>query len=188
MRELFAGWRRQFGPQMQMLVVQLANYGPVAERPSASGWAETRDIQLAAVEADDNAALIGALDIGERTDIHPANKTLLGDRLARAALGEAMPMPQSARLEGGTVTVTFSGVEDGLHVWSGPHPLGIELCGDMPDSCRYALARVDGDRLVVPSDGRAATRVRYAWADSPVVNLFDGRDLPVPGFELEIGR
>src|SRR5690606_10545022 len=45
MRELFAGWRRQFGPQMRMLVVQLANYGPVGEQPGESGWAETRDIQ-----------------------------------------------------------------------------------------------------------------------------------------------
>ncbi len=188
MRELFAGWRRQFGPQMQMLVVQLANFGPIAEQPGESGWAETRDIQRRAVEADDNAALIGALDIGERTDIHPANKTLLGDRLGRAALGEAMPMPQSARLEGGAVTVRFTGVEGGLHVWSGPHPLGVELCGPSPGSCRYALAAVDGDQLRIPADGQPATRVRYAWADSPVVNLFDGRSLPVPGFELEIAQ
>ena len=188
MRELFAGWRAQFGPQMQMLAVQLANYGPVAERPGESGWAETRDIQREAVEADGHAALISAIDIGERTDIHPANKTLLGARLARAALGEAMPMPQSATLEGDTVSVRFAGIEDGLHVWSGPHPLGVELCGETRDSCRYALATIDGDRLLVPADGRPATRVRYAWADSPVVNLFDGRDLPVPGFELEIVR
>jgi sialate O-acetylesterase len=188
MRELFAGWRAQFGSQMQMLVVQLANYGPVAERPSESGWAETRDIQRQAVEADGNAALIGAIDIGERTDIHPANKTLLGDRLARSALGEAMPMPQSATLDGGTVTVRFTGVDGGLHVWSGPYPLSIELCGEAQDSCRYALATVDGDRLLIPAGGRPTTRIRYAWADSPVVNLFDGRDLPIPGFELEIGQ
>jgi sialate O-acetylesterase len=188
MRELFAGWRAQFGPQMQMLVVQLANYGPVAEQPTASGWAETRDIQREAVMADTSAALVAAIDIGERTDIHPANKTLLGERLARAALGEPMPMPQSARLDGDTVTVRFTGVEGGLHTWSGPYPLGIELCSAAQDSCRYALATVDGDRLVIPTAGQPVARVRYAWADSPVVNLFDGRSLPVPGFELEVAR
>lgn len=188
MRELFSGWRQQFGPQMQMLVVQLANYGPVAERPVASGWAETRDIQRRAVVADSNAALIGAIDIGERTDIHPANKTLLGDRLARAALGEAMPMPQAATLEGDTVAVLFTGVDGGLHVWSGPNPLGVELCGEAQDSCRYVLASAEGGSLLIRADGKPATRVRYAWADSPVVNLFDGRNLPVPGFELGIER
>jgi sialate O-acetylesterase len=28
--------------------------------------------------------------------------------------------------------------------------------------------------------------VRYAWADSPVVNTYDARALPLPGFELPI--
>jgi hypothetical protein len=41
-----------------------------------------------------------------------------------------------------------------------------------------------GDALVIAGDGQPATRVRYAWADAPVVNLFDARPLPVPGFEL----
>jgi sialate O-acetylesterase len=40
---------------------------------------------------------------------------------------------------------------------------------------------------VVIADARDAEMVRYAWADSPRVNLYDGRDLPVPGFEMAIG-
>ena len=188
MRELFAGWRRQFGADMRMLVVQLANYGPVAEQPVASGWAALREDQRQSVLADANAALVTAIDIGERTDIHPANKTLLGERLALAALGTPLPQPLSARLADGAVTVRFSGVEGGLHAWSGPNPLGVELCGASQESCRYAQATIDGDTLVIRDDGKPATRVRYAWADSPVVNLFDGRSLPVPGFELDIGR
>ena len=188
MRELFAGWRRQFGPDMRMLVVQLANYGPVAEQPSPSGWAELREDQRQSVLADPKAALVTAIDIGERTDIHPANKTLLGDRLARAALGEAMPMPTRAVLEGETITITFSGVEGGLHAWSAANPIGVELCGDTQESCRYALPAISGDTLLIPADRQPVTRVRYAWADSPVVNLFDGRPIPVPGFELPVER
>ena len=88
MRELFAGWRRQFGADMRMLVVQLADFGPTASEPVESGWAEFRDVQRRGVEADANAALVTALDIGEPTDIHPANKVLLGERLALAARGE----------------------------------------------------------------------------------------------------
>ena len=188
MRELFAGWREQFGPQMQMLVVQLANYGPPASEPVASGWAELREDQRQSVLADANAALVTAIDIGERTDIHPANKTLLGDRLARAALGEAMPMPARAALDGETITLTFTGGEGGLHAWSASHPIGLELCGDTQESCRYVQAAIDGDRLLIPADRQPATRIRYAWADSPVVNLFDGRPMPIPGFEIAIER
>ena len=40
----------------------------------------------------------------------------------------------------------------------------------------------------IADDGKPATRVRYAWIDSPVVNLYDARPLPVPGFEIPIGQ
>src|SRR5690606_11445487 len=110
-RELFAGWRRQFGEGMRVLVVQLANYGPTASEPVESGWAALREDQRQAVLADPNAALVTAIDIGDRTDIHPTNKVVLGQRLALAAQGKALPMPLHARLSGETLTVTFSGVE-----------------------------------------------------------------------------
>jgi len=185
---LFAGWRRQFGAQARMLVVQLANYGKLLSQPAASGWAELRQEQLEGVAADTNAALVSAIDIGEPSDIHPANKNMLGQRLAMAAEGKPMPMPQSARLAGDVVTVTFDGIEGGLTAYGGPYPLGVELCGDTQDSCRWALATLQGDAMRVATDGKPVTRVRHAWADAPVVNLHDGRGLPVPGFELAVVR
>lgn len=185
LRELFAGWRQQFGPDMRMLVVQLPNYETVAETPVAAGWAEVREEERRAVAADSNAALIPTLDVGQRDDLHPPHKLPVGLRLAAAAQGQPMPMPERAVRQGDGVRVSFTGLSDGLHAWSGP-PLGVELCGETQESCRYAVARVDGDALVIAGDGSPATRVRYAWADAPVVNLFDARPLPVPGFELEI--
>ncbi|MBO9579300.1 MAG: sialate O-acetylesterase [Sphingobium sp.] len=188
LRALFAGWRRQFSPGMRMLVVQLANFGPPQTAPAPSGWATIREDQRAIASNDGNAALVAAIDIGERTDIHPANKPLLGQRLAMAAQGVALPMPVSATREGGMIRLRFSGVEKGLAAWSGPAPLGFELCGADQSSCRYAQTRIDGADVMLSDDGAPATRVRYAWGESPVVNLFDGRALPVPGFELPIGN
>jgi sialate O-acetylesterase len=186
MRALFAGWRAQFGPETRMLVVQLANYGPAQIAPAVSGWAELREDQRQAVLADSNAALVTAIDLGERTDIHPANKVELGNRLALAADGVALPQPLGAAREGDSVRITFSGVTGGLSAWSGPAPLGFELCGAVQASCRYAAARIERDSVVLAGDGKPATRVRYAWGESPVVNLFDGKQLPLPGFELGI--
>lgn len=187
LRELFAGWRRQFGDQAKMVVVQLADYGQRQSQPVESGWAQLRQDQLDGVTADDNAALVTAIDIGEATDIHPANKNDLGKRLAAAFAGEAMPMPESATRSGSTVTVRFSGIEGGLVSQGGPYPLGIEICGTAPDSCRYAYARLAGETMMIDvAEGQAADRVRHAWSDAPIVNLYDGRGLPVPGFELEV--
>jgi sialate O-acetylesterase len=187
LRELFAGWRRQFGSDMRMLVVQLPNYETVAEKPVAAGWAEVREQERRAVAADSNAALIPTLDVGQRDNLHPPDKLPIGQRLAAAAQGKPMPMPERAVLQGDAVRVSFTGLTGGLHAWSGP-PLGVELCGETQESCRYAAATIEGDALVIAGDGRPATRVRYAWADAPVVNLFDARPLPVPGFELDIAR
>lgn len=189
LRELFAGWRRQFGPQTRMLVVQLADFGARTDKPVESGWARLRQEQLEAVAADANAALVTAIDIGEATDIHPANKNDLGKRLALAAEGKPMPMPQSAVLSGETLTVSFTGVEGGLHALGGPYALGVELCGEAQDSCHYVLPALYGDRMLIPvTDGKPVTKLRYAWSDAPVVNLYDGRGLPVPGFELQVTR
>jgi len=186
LRALFAGWRRQFSASMRMLVVQLANYGAPQTKPAASGWATVRDDQRVAAVGDANAALVSAIDLGERTDIHPANKLLLGDRLAMAAQGIALPMPRRAQREGKWIRIQLTGVERGLQVWSGLAPLSFELCGADQQSCRYAQARIDGADILLDDDGRPITRVRYAWADSPIVNLFDGRALPVPGFEMAV--
>ncbi len=184
---LFAGWRRQFGPQTRMLVVQLADFGERRSAPAESGWAQLRDEQRKGVAADANAALVTAIDIGEPTDIHPANKNDLGKRLAAAFDGRAMPMPDKAVREGGKVTVSFTGIAGALTVQCGPYPLGVELCAAEGDTCQWVIARVEGSRLLLAvPDGMTPTRVRYAWADAPVVNLVDGEGMPIPGFELAI--
>jgi len=186
--ELFVGWRRQFGEQARMLVVQLADYGQRVSQPSASGWADLREQQRRAVLADGNAALVTAIDLGEPADIHPANKNVLGRRLALAAQGIALPQPVGAKLEGGRIIVSFSGVEGDLRAYGGAQALGVELCGEAQDSCRFVVPVLEGSRMVITPDGLPATRVRHAWADAPVVNLFDARDIAMPGFELAIVR
>jgi sialate O-acetylesterase len=83
-----------------------------------------------------------------------------------------MPTPTHVAKLGEGYAVFMEGTGGRLHTWSGNRILGVELCGETQDSCRYAVA--------------VAARVRYAWSDAPVVNLFDGRGLPIPGFELPI--
>jgi sialate O-acetylesterase len=39
---------------------------------------------------------------------------------------------------------------------------------------------------VISSDGQPISRVRYAWADYPIVNLYDLDMLPAPVFELPV--
>ncbi|MBO9576434.1 MAG: sialate O-acetylesterase [Sphingobium sp.] len=196
---MFKGWRGQFGnANLPMLIVSLPNYGPIATKPVDSGWAATREQQRRAVAADGHAGLATTLDVGDRSNLHPPGKQPVGDRLAYAAETLAYSAAHSAngpeiasakvgKMSGvlATYALRFKGVTGALHSWSGA-PIGFELCGDSQESCRYAAASAAGDTVTLIGDGKPATRVRYAWADSPIVNLYDEAELPVGTFEVPI--
>ena len=191
---MMTSWRRQFrAPDLPFLIVSLANFGAPQIRPQANGWAALREQQRLAVRRDPRAALVIAMDLGERDDIHPGNKVEVGRRLARAARRLAYgapepvgPEPVRARRTSAGIVVEFGGVTGALHSWSAARVLAIELCGESQESCRYADAVVDGSTLRIADDGRTASRVRHAWAESPVTNLYDEVPLPVGPFELGI--
>jgi len=189
---LFGTWRRQFRePSLPALVVGLAGFGPMRATPFDSGWARVMSEQRAFAQADPHAAFVPAIDLGEPDDIHPANKLELGRRLALAARsvaygdpgGKLAPLPVRALRSGNTIAVTFS---KPLQALSGKSAIGFELCGDTQASCRFADARVSGPTVTITGDGQPATRVRYAWNDYPIVNLYDMDLLPASSFELPI--
>jgi sialate O-acetylesterase len=191
-----ADWRARFDrPDLPFLIVSLANYGEPISAPAPSGWAELRDRTRTAVLADDRAALAVAIDLGDRWDIHPGQKLELGRRLARAARAEIYgadiaasgPEAARARRDGPSVLVEFEHVEGALVAYGAASLLGFELCGANGSDCRYAEARPEGRavRITVPA-GAQAEQVRYAWADNPPVNLFDGAGLPAGPFRLTV--
>jgi sialate O-acetylesterase len=184
-------WRRQFrDDRLPFLIVALAGFGKPSAEPVASGWAALIDEQRRAAAADPNAALVVATDLGERNDIHPANKNDVGKRLALAARSLAYgdntvalsPLPTGVKRTARGYVVLFTRPLEAL---SGPRPLGFELCATTQESCRYADARVERNTVLLTDDGRPATRVRYAWSDYPILNLYSG-ELPAPPFELPV--
>lgn len=188
---MIGNWRAQFGnPQLSFLIVGLAGWGKPTSKPVESGWAALINEQRLAVERDAHAALVSAIDLGEPNDIHPANKQEVGRRLALAAHrlvyrdgGTLGPLPVAAVRQAKQVVVTFTKL---LQTLSGANANALELCGPSPGTCRYADARVQGSSLVIPSDGQPISRIRYAWSDYPIVNLYDLDLLPAPVFELPV--
>lgn len=194
---LMADWRRQFGPDLAFLVVQLPNYGhPQTVPEEDSGWAALREAQRAVVADDRHAGLAVTIDIGEPGNLHPTNKQDVGLRLARAArhviYGEPIspsgPVALSAAQVGDQITVEFGDVDGALIAYSNNHPIGFELCGETPQSCRFSEAMIAGTQVVlpVPENRPPPNRVRYCWADSPICTLFDRSGLPAGPFQVPI--
>lgn len=191
---LMKDWRAQFGADLPFLIVQLPDFGAHAASPVESGWAELRDAQRRAVAADENAALVVTIDVGDPADIHPPNKRPVAARAARLARAliygdetvASAPAPQRAYRKGKSVMVEFEGL-NGAAVMGADAPIAFEVCGAAPGSCAYAQARIEGDsiRLAAPK-GVTPSRVRYCWGDAPVCNLYDASGVPVTPFELPV--
>jgi sialate O-acetylesterase len=192
---LMADWRHQFGAALPFLIVQLPNYGKLSSAPEESDWAALREAQRQTVAKDAHAGLAVTIDIGDAHNLHPTNKQDVGRRLALAArhviYGESIapsgPVALSAVRADGQVVVGFGDVESHLVTYSHDTPIGFELCGDAPQTCQFAEARLEGTKVVLGSrNGAAATQVRYCWADSPICTLFDASGLPAGPFEMRI--
>ncbi len=187
-------WRAAFGKaDLPFLVVQLPSYGPVSDQTRASKTAELREHQRRTAVALSHVGLTPIIDIGDRYDIHPGQKAVVGRRLAltarRVAYGEEVaqsPSPMGGSRLGDNLIVRFSDVANGLRTYSSDTAIGFEVC-DADRSCRYAAAIANGDSVTLSGANRPEVRfVRYAWAESPVVNLFNSEDLPVGPFEIGV--
>lgn len=191
---LIADWRETFAdPGLPFLVVQLPAYGPPASVPAQSAWARLREAQRRAVLATSGAGLAVTVDVGDRFDIHPGEKAVVGRRLAlvarRVAYGgpaPGSPAPVQIARRGRDLVVTFSDADKGLVAYSSPRATGFEAC-DSDRACRFVEAVPEGSTVVLKGVNDSSVRfVRYAWADAPFVNLFNRDDLPATPFEMAV--
>lgn len=194
---LMADWRKSFSaPDLPMLIVQLSSYGSVSTAPGVSHWAELREAQRLTVDADPHAALIVSHDYGDRSDIHPTQKTIIGLRAARAVdhlvFGQAIaptgPEAISVTRAGPDLVINFRYAETGLKTYSSDTAIGFEAC-NAGDTCRYVTAVADGQRIVLKGANTPETvKVRYAWSDAPFTNLYSSDDQPALPFELKVSQ
>lgn len=193
---LMADWRKTFGqPELPFLVAQLSAYGKVPTAPGQSGWAQLRQAQADAVKNDQHAALIVTIDVGDRFDIHPSQKAVVGERMARAARSLAYgkagvagsPESTAVKRSGRDLLVSFKHTGAGLRTYSAAQAIGFEAC--TAKACRFVPAVAQGDKVrLTGANQPGVTHVRYAWADAPYVNLYSADDLPAVPFEMAVGK
>ena len=184
-------WRTAWGQgDFPFLIVSLANFMAVAPEPS--DWAELRVAQAMTAKNDPNSGLAIAIDIGEANDIHPKNKQEVGRRLALAALAKTYkrnvpysgPVFDSMRIEGDKAVLKFKHADGGLVAKDGELK-GFAVAGE-DRKWVWAEAKVQGDTVVVRSDKVSKpVAVRYAWANNPVCNLYNGAGLPAAPFRTD---
>lgn len=194
---LMKDWRETFNdPDLPFFVVQLSSYGDPAALPGPSDWAELREAQRQAVDADAHAGMAVSIDFGDRTDIHPTQKTVIGKRLARAALNVAYgrdvsaggPEAISVVRDGKDLVISFRRTNDPLQVYGGRSATGFEVC-DGGATCVFFDGDAMGEKIYLHGANLPdAVKVRYAWSNAPYVNLYSHDDQPVVPFEMDIAK
>lgn len=185
-------WRRVWnqGP-FSFYFVQLANFTERKSDPGPSDWAELREAQTMTLSLK-NTGMAVIIDIGDAADIHPKNKQDVGKRLALNALAKdygrkipySGPMYKSMKISGNKVTLTFDHTDGGL-VAKGGALKGFAIAGE-DQNFVWAEATIKGNKVIVSSDKVAKpVAVRYAWANNPECNLYNGAGLPASPFRTD---
>jgi sialate O-acetylesterase len=129
------------------------------------------------------------IDIGDSTNVHPADKQDVGARLALGAraiaYGEKVeysgPLFRQATVEGSGMRVWFDHAE-GLQARGG-ELVGFEIAG-VDKKFMPATAKIEGRSIVVEShDVPRPQVVRYGWRNTTtVINLYNDAGLPASPF------
>lgn len=191
---LIDDWRERWGQgDFPFAWVQLANYRQVTNSPNpVSHWARVREGMLKAL-AVTNTGMAVTIDIGMADNIHPINKQEVGRRLglwARSQVyGETIPfsgpLPTGHKLSGEKIIVSFKHADGGLMVKDG-ELRGFVIAG-ADKAWHWAKARIVGETVVVSSpEVKSPVAVRYAWADNPKCNLYNGAGLPASPFRTDV--
>ena len=178
-------WRARWGQgDFPFLYVQL----PALDRPA---WPRFRDGQRRMLSQLNNVGMAITIDTGHPSNVHPALKKPVGERLANWALGTTYqsklhatysgPLLDVAQHEGDSVIVSFKHVGDGLKS-SDDEPLRHFEVAGADGVFHPASANIVGKNTILVSSSKVAKprHVRYAWmpCPNPSVSLFNSADLP----------
>ncbi|MEL7237925.1 MAG: hypothetical protein AAGK78_03615, partial [Planctomycetota bacterium] len=158
------------------------------------GWAYLRQAQAGAVAKDEAAGLVVTIDVGEADDIHPGDKKTVGQRMALHALADVHgqdvvadgPVAQQAERTDTGVRITFEHAT-GLRLNERHgNPSQTFAISDADGTWYWARPMVEDGAIVLTSDAKQPTTVRYAMQINPPSVLYNAAGLPAVPFEIEV--
>lgn len=207
MKALIVGWRELWDQgEFPFYFVQLANYKePTRDPAGGDGWSKVREAQRKSLRLP-NTGMALAIDLGQADDIHPRNKTDVGERLALWALAKdydkndlvySGPLYRSMEKHGDEIHLHFDHVGSGLIVGekkdmrpATPAHNGklarFAIAGE-DQMWHWADAEIVGNVVVVRSSKVPnPVAVRYAYSMNPTgANLYNKEGLPASPFRTD---
>ena len=191
---MIGDWRKRFGQgDFPFYIVSLPAFMQHQDEPTKSGgWAELREAQAMVARTVKNSALAVTIDTGDPDNIHPADKKIVGERLALCALAQHYdekipyqgPTFKSMEPVPGALIIHFDHTDGGLVAKGGP--LGEFSVAGKDHQWHWADARIEVDTVRVSSPNvPGPVDVRYAWQSFPTATLYNGAGLPAVPFRTD---
>ncbi|WP_428741751.1 sialate O-acetylesterase [Tenacibaculum sp.] len=188
---LIKDWRNQWENQdLNFYYAQIAPFDYMDAINSAEIRQSMLNVSLSNIEGIGMACL---LDVGEKDNIHPANKKVAGERLAYIALSKTYglegieysgPVLKEMKTEGKFLKLTFNHAENGLTTYGKPLE-HFEIAGENKRFFR-AKGFLTKEGIVLLADRVThPVAVRYAYQDWVVGELFNTEGLPASSFQAD---
>jgi len=160
--------------------------------PNKTTWAWIREAQSKVLQLQDTG--LAVVYDNTETSLHPKDKSIVGERLARIILHDVYgkkniakngPIYESHKLEGNTFIVKFSHAT-GLKTNDGESPKAFRVAGEDKVWHMATSSRIEGDKVVVSSDKVIKpVALRYAWDNRSAINLYNEAGLPTMSFRTD---
>lgn len=190
---LVQSWRAKWNnPELPFYYVQIAPYEYNGADSLRSAF--LREAQLKALDSISNSGMAVALDAGEKTCIHPADKEIIARRLAYLALNKtynfkgiyyAGPAYQSHTIKDSKIIIQFKNAENGITSYYKPVTL-FEVAGS--DKVFYpAEALITKEKgIIVWSDKvKEPVAIRYAFKNWVKGEIYNNEGLPMSSFRTD---
>ena len=181
------------GSAIPFMTVQLPAYGA-----GPSGWSDFRLMQNEIMNQTENGYLAVTIDCAEDPqNIHPTDKTVVGQRLAAIALNKIYgqdviysgPEFAGAELLGSKLVLSFGGEAEGLTAkGDGTTVYGFEISEDGVNYVAAEGGLVEGKVELSSPDIAFPQFVKYACQPypSPMANLYNGAGFPAAPFTADV--
>ncbi len=190
MKLLVADWRGRWQqPDLPFYWVQL----PSINEPARRFWPEFREVQRRLTTEIPHTGMAVALDLGAAKDVHPRNKSAVGERLAALALRDLYgrkdlvaegPVALDAQRTSQGVRIRFR-APDGIKAATSAAPsFEVRREGETVFASASSWEAKDQE-LHLNAAGRIA-EVRYAWRMDAQAGLVDRSGRPAGPFRLMV--
>lgn len=173
-------------PMLPFYFVQLSSIDTIKYKGQL--WPQFRNEQRKIVDQIAYSGMAVSSDIGARDNVHPTNKKLVGERLARWALNKnygvavvpSGPLPLKAIYANGHLRINFEYASGGLKTADGKALRGFSI-----DGINTIEATIHQNSIDISTETKPDF-VYYGWKPFSDGNLVNSEQLPASTFKIKV--